>query len=592
MNHHREIVATGKCILCLRAMKPLLLSLGLLWGAVCARAQPTQPEPFSAYAKKFVPSASQELAWPALVQSGQMAQLTLNSRINGSNQLLVVAWGRDFALINDGTYKIKSLAEIKALYDGRAIVPSTPISSVVIEDAARVVPFKVAGPNAENTFVYTLRNTGKTPVDIVAGTASCQCASFKLERNHLEPNQTTRFTLTVRTDLYFSMQSMVRVALETNEDTQPRLMVAVQPAQTYPPFQLPPSLSLMGEKGYVLNDTVGFELPVGWKVAGTTSTLDWLQTKVQPSVQNDPKYTGLPRFTLTATAPNSAPPGLIEGQVRLQLQGGPLESVIVPLTGYISDDVAISPRMVVVNNSPIGVARRFVVVHGPRPFTIRGITANVPGFQAHCEPTLDSRAYAVELLVPISGPKGDFFSKHIVVTLSDGRVLPLDVVGTIGEGQFPATAQNLALNAPAPNFAGTDSQERAISLADYKGSNLLLTFFPRCFTKDCQSQLTSLRDELSGIEATGTRVLAVSTDTPAQMRDFSKRIQLNFPVFNDQSRQVSLAFGAVQNATDTPARLSVLIDREGKVRWIDTDVRVLTHGTDMLAKIHELGLAR
>ena len=33
-----------------------------------------------------------------------------------------------------------------------------------------------------------------------------------------------------------------------------------------------------------------------------------------------------------------------------------------------------------------------------------------------------------------------------------------------------------------------------------------------------------------------------------------------------------------------------LLDRNDIVRWIDTDVRVQTHGADVLAKIGELGL--
>lgn len=38
------------------------------------------------------------------------------------------------------------------------------------------------------------------------------------------------------------------------------------------------------------------------------------------------------------------------------------------------------------------------------------------------------------------------------------------------------------------------------------------------------------------------------------------------------------------------SRVSVLIDRTGTVRWLNTQVNVQTHGADMLAKIRELGL--
>lgn len=40
----------------------------------------------------------------------------------------------------------------------------------------------------------------------------------------------------------------------------------------------------------------------------------------------------------------------------------------------------------------------------------------------------------------------------------------------------------LATGDKAPDFSGTDSAGRRISLADYKGKNLILWFFPRADT--------------------------------------------------------------------------------------------------------------
>jgi peroxiredoxin len=66
--------------------------------------------------------------------------------------------------------------------------------------------------------------------------------------------------------------------------------------------------------------------------------------------------------------------------------------------------------------------------------------------------------------------------------------------------------------------------------------------------------------------------------------------RLPFPILSDTSRKVALSFGAVQGANDAPSRLSFLIDKNGIVRFIDTEVNVHTHGPDMLAKTRELGL--
>ena len=299
----------------------------------------------------------------------------------------------------------------------------------------------------------------------------------------------------------------------------------------------------------------------------------------------------MPRYALAVTAPDSAPEGTLSGQVSLTLDGAPLQSLSFPVGGFVSNDISASPRLISLKESPQGLARRVVVIHGPRPFSIRAITSLLPGFAARFEPTIEARAHAVELVVPVRGTLGTAFFERAQVALSDGRELPLDIMGSVGEGVLPALAANLKLNAPAPRFAGVDASGNAVASTDLIGqSNLLLTFFPHCFTGGCESHLASLRDAYPALKQSGTKVIAVSTDDAAQVKAFAAQLGLPFPVLSDGNRQIALAFGAVQNATEAPSRISVLLDKAGIVRWIDADVAVKSHGADVLAKIGELGL--
>ena len=232
-----------------------------------------------------------------------------------------------------------------------------------------------------------------------------------------------------------------------------------------------------------------------------------------------------------------------------------------------------------------------MVIHGPRPFAIRAIRSPMPGFEARFEPTIEAKAHAVELLVTVSGTLGEAFFERASVELSDGRELALDLMGSVGEGTLPIIAGNVRLNAPAPAFAGTDINGKAVSLQSLRGQNVLLTFFPHCFTGGCESHLSTLRDAYAGLQASGTRVVAVSTDDAATVAAFATQLKLPFAVVSDPKREIALAYGAVQDATQAPARLSFLLDKNGVVRWIDSDVQVKSHGADMLAKIGELGLS-
>ena len=148
----------------------------------------------------------------------------------------------------------------------------------------------------------------------------------------------------------------------------------------------------------------------------------------------------------------------------------------------------------------------------------------------------------------------------------------------------------------APDFSVPDMNGQMKRLSDYKGKNhLLLTFFPKCFTGGCTNHLSSLRDVQDQLSAANVQVIAVSVD-PAEgehgQKAFAKMWNFQFPLIPDTDRKLSLLYGAVNEPTELDQRMSVLIDKQGIVRWIDTDVHVRTHGADMLAKIKELNLDR
>ncbi len=298
----------------------------------------------------------------------------------------------------------------------------------------------------------------------------------------------------------------------------------------------------------------------------------------------------LPRYRLAITAPDSAPEGTLTGGVKLELEGAPLQSLSVPVGGFVSNDISATPRLIALRDSPQGIARRIVVVHGPRPFAIRAIRSPMPGFAARFEPTIEAKAHAVELLVPVAGVKGASFFERAKVELSDGRELALDLMGSVGEGTLPEIAGQIKLNAPAPAFVGTGSDGRPVSLQSLRGGNVLLTFFPHCFTGGCESHLSTLRDAYPALQATGTRVVAVSTDDATTVAAFATQLKLPFAIVSDAKREIALTYGAVQDVARAPARLSFLIDKNGIVRWIDRDVQVKSHGAEVLAKVGELGL--
>lgn len=147
-----------------------------------------------------------------------------------------------------------------------------------------------------------------------------------------------------------------------------------------------------------------------------------------------------------------------------------------------------------------------------------------------------------------------------------------------------------------PPVTFTDAEGHKLSLENLKGKrNVILTFFPKCFTGGCTNHLSSLQSVKGKLDAAQTQVIAVSVD-PADgekgQKAFAKKWGLQFSLVPDTDRHISQTFGAAQDNGQLSARMTFLIDKQGIVRWVDTDVNVQTHGPDMLVKLRELGMIK
>lgn len=189
------------------------------------------------------------------------------------------------------------------------------------------------------------------------------------------------------------------------------------------------------------------------------------------------------------------------------------------------------------------------------------------------------------------------FVRHLEAIEDATTLTPLNFVSMLKRASqkiSPDSAAPLQVGTRAPAFACRDMNGQMRRLSELRGKrHLLLTFFPKCFTSHCTSQLSSLRDSNQSLQAAGVEVWAVSVD-PADgkqgQRAFAKSLNLPFPLLPDVGRNLSILYGAANSPNQLSARMSVLIDKQGVVRWIDKQINVKTHGQDVLAKVQELKL--
>ena len=162
-------------------------------------------------------------------------------------------------------------------------------------------------------------------------------------------------------------------------------------------------------------------------------------------------------------------------------------------------------------------------------------------------------------------------------------------------GALNDVTPHLEIGRAAPDWSVVDFQGRARRLSDYRGQkNVLLTFFPKCFTGGCANHLRSLNETLNAFNSNDTQIIAVSFDSAEGERGqiaFAQQLKLGFPLIPDTGRNLALLYeAAFAPQQPAPSRMTVLIDKDGILRYIDREVQTPTHGPDTLAKMRELGM--
>lgn len=100
------------------------------------------------------------------------------------------------------------------------------------------------------------------------------------------------------------------------------------------------------------------------------------------------------------------------------------------------------------------------------------------------------------------------------------------------------------INQKAPEFTLKDSDGNDVSLTNFKGTPVVILFFPLAFTGVCTKELCSVRDSISVYNAANSNVLAISVDSFFTLAQFKNQQNLNFPLLSDFNKEVSQAYGA------------------------------------------------
>lgn len=145
----------------------------------------------------------------------------------------------------------------------------------------------------------------------------------------------------------------------------------------------------------------------------------------------------------------------------------------------------------------------------------------------------------------------------------------------------------------APAFT-LPTEDGKVSLKDYKGTTLVLYFYPKDDTSGCTKEAIGFSEALAEFEAAGAKVLGVSKDSPAKHAKFREKHDLKVDLASDEEGTMIEAYGAwVEKSMYGKTYMGIdrstfIIDGTGKIRKIWRKVRVPKHVETVLAEVQAL----
>lgn len=146
----------------------------------------------------------------------------------------------------------------------------------------------------------------------------------------------------------------------------------------------------------------------------------------------------------------------------------------------------------------------------------------------------------------------------------------------------------------APDFRCMAEDGRTISLADYKGRNVILYFYPKADTTGCTHEAVEFSSAMEQFNSANTAVVGCSGDSVEAQAKFKAKYNLNIPLLANTEFDVIEAYGARRMKTFFGksflgiVRMSFWIGPAGKIQKVWEKVTPKGHAAEVLAAVRGL----
>ncbi|MFN8373429.1 MAG: peroxiredoxin-like family protein [Anaerolineae bacterium] len=118
------------------------------------------------------------------------------------------------------------------------------------------------------------------------------------------------------------------------------------------------------------------------------------------------------------------------------------------------------------------------------------------------------------------------------------------------------TLHRLQPGIAAPMFAASDAFGSSITLSDYKGRALLLSFFRNAACAICNLRVHQLIQRYPALHAAGLEIVAVFEATPESIRQYVGQQDAPFPIIADANAALYQLYGVETSEAKVQASMS------------------------------------
>ena len=142
-----------------------------------------------------------------------------------------------------------------------------------------------------------------------------------------------------------------------------------------------------------------------------------------------------------------------------------------------------------------------------------------------------------------------------------------------------------------PAFSTTDQNGQMISLEDYRGSKVILYFYPKDNTPGCNAEACNFRDNYNDLMNKGFKIIGVSADSAASHLKFIDKFSLPFPLIPDTEKEIINQYGVwglkkfMGKEYMGIHRMTFVISEEGLIEKIFTKVKTKAHTEQIYAEM-------